>query len=92
MTAMRLVMVTWEDSHALSGVGWMYLDGEYTTAPRVIYSVGWLVHDGDDTKIVVPHRNEETDKYVAQGAGVISIPTRCVVRVDDLVRFAAPGG
>ena len=62
----------------------MHLDGAYDTAPRVVFSVGWLVHDGERTKIVVPHRNEETANTYAQGAGVISIPTRCVVRIVGL--------
>ncbi|MEJ7811359.1 MAG: hypothetical protein WKG32_13190 [Gemmatimonadaceae bacterium] len=81
---MRLVLVEWEDSHALTASGWMHLDGEYDTAPRVVLSVGWLLVDDERSKIIVPHRNEETPDTYAQGAGVISIPTRCVVRMVDL--------
>ena len=80
----RLVLVEWEDSHALTAGGWMHLDGQYNTDPRVIFSVGWLVADGERSKIIVPHRNEETPDAYAQGAGVISIPTRCVIRMVDL--------
>jgi hypothetical protein len=80
----RLVLIEWEDSHALGTGGWMHLDGEYSSDPRVILSVGWLLVDGERSKILVPHRNEETPDAYAQGSGVISIPTRCVVRIADL--------
>lgn len=81
---MRLVLVEWQDSHALTTGGWMHLDGEYSTEPRTIFSVGWLLVDDERSKIIVPHRNEETPTTYAQGAGVISIPTRCIVRMVEL--------
>jgi hypothetical protein len=83
---LRLVLIDWVDSHALSREVWMTLDGSWNTAPRVIHSVGWLMHDGPDTKIVVPHRNEEPPNHYAQGSGAIAIPTRAVLRITDLIR------
>lgn len=81
---MRLVLIEWEDSHSLTTGGWMHLDGEYSAEPRIILSVGWLAVDGERSKIIVPHRNEETPAAYAQGAGVLSIPARCIVRMVDL--------
>ncbi len=81
---MQLVLIEWEDSHFLTPDAWMHLDGEYDIAPRRILSVGWLLVDDELIKIIVPHRNEETSDVYAQGAGVISIPTRCVVRMTEL--------
>jgi hypothetical protein len=81
---MRLVLVEWEDSHALTSGGWMHLDGEHSTDPRMCFSVGWLLADGERAKVIVPHRNEEPPGAYAQGAGAISIPTRCIVRIVDL--------
>lgn len=88
---MRLVLIEWEDSHALTAGGWMHLDGAWSTEPRIIYSVGWLVADDARSKIIVPHRNDETPNTLAQGAGVISIPTRCVVRIVALCEAAEEG-
>lgn len=86
----RLVLVEWEDSHALTRDGWMHLDGSYSEEPRVVYSVGWLHVDTEHVKIIVPHTNRPAPDVCAQGSGVISIPTRCVVRMADLVESPAP--
>lgn len=81
---MRLVMIEWEDSHAMSADRWMHMDESVTTEPRIIHSVGWLHASDKRSKILVPHRNEASPTNYMQGAGVISIPTRCVVRMVDL--------
>lgn len=83
MTDCPLVMIEWEDS--LQPVGaWTHLAG-YKPAPMMrISSVGWLIHDGEDTKSLAPNIGGLEDECSAQVTGVIQIPARCVVSVQKL--------
>jgi hypothetical protein len=41
--------------------------------------VGWLLYDGDDHKVVVPHISDETYPTIGrQGFGDMTIPTRAL--------------
>jgi hypothetical protein len=50
---MRLVLVEWVDSYGCSAP-WQDIAGS-KAAPLVCRSVGWLLHDNEDCKVVVPH-------------------------------------
>lgn len=79
--ASRLVYVEWVDSYGCSAV-WQALAVD-RPEPMLCRSVGWLVHDGKDCKVVVPHvaRGMETP----QGCGDMTIPTAAIVKLADLV-------
>jgi hypothetical protein len=78
---MRLVYVEWLDSYGCSPE-WERLSG---CSPHLLTckSVGWLLHDGDDCKVLVPHVSLPRDSDSAQGCGDMTIPTRAIVRMSD---------
>lgn len=78
-----LVLIEWQDSHASRG--WQELDG-IADAVLVCHSVGWLVHDGEQSKVLAPHVSFGSDPL--QGNGVMTIPTRSVLRTVPLARRA----
>lgn len=81
---MRLVLVEWLDSYGCSSV-WQNLTDD---APPVMVcrSVGWLLHDTDDCKVIIPHLSDASHPQTerAQGCGDMTIPTRAVIRLVDL--------
>src|SRR5438093_515728 len=81
-TRMRLVLIEWEDSH--SSGAWQELATELEDRAVVCRSVGWLVLDGDTAKVVAPHLNEQEPGVPQQGCGIMTIPTRSVLRIADL--------
>ncbi|MEO6193499.1 MAG: hypothetical protein ABIS20_10850, partial [Thermoanaerobaculia bacterium] len=50
----------------------------------VCRSVGWLHHDGDDCKVIIPHLAEATTRSEKQGCGEMAIPTKAILRLVDL--------
>ena len=89
---MRLVLIEWLDSYGCSSK-WQALDN-CRAKPLACRSVGWLLHDGDDCKVVVPHISDEDNEHVAaQGCGDMTIPTKAILQIVDLplpVNPAAP--
>jgi hypothetical protein len=84
---MRLVLVEWLDSFGCSAT-WEQLDG---CSPHLLTcrSVGWLIHDGDDCKVIVPHVSQPNEGCGQQGCGDMTIPTRAIVRMADLSESSA---
>lgn len=76
-----LVLVEWQDSHTRGG--WQDLD-RIADAVLVCHSVGWLVHDGDVSKVLAPHVSFGSDPL--QGSGVMTIPTRSVLKISPLAK------
>ena len=79
---MRLVLVEWIDSFGCSS-DWAELDGEAQPEPMVCRSVGWLLADGGDCKVIVPHIADVPDAK-QQGCGDMAIPVACIRRLVDL--------
>ena len=78
---LRLVLVEWEDAYGCS-VTWEIIDG--VDPPRMLCrSVGWLVYDGEDRKVIVPHLLRDFDG-TRKGCGDMTIPTGIIVRIVDL--------
>lgn len=78
---MKLVMIEWLDSH--SGSGWQRLQEIEQNADTVrCRSVGWLLSDSKERKVIVPHisgeMNEDTIPY---GRGDLSIPSKAIVKM-----------
>ena len=86
---MRLVLIEWADSH--TDGGWQRLDGELVDRAATCRSVGWLVLDGADVKIVAPHLSRPDEGVPLQGSGVMHIPACAVLRVSDLSEHGASG-
>lgn len=79
----RLVLIEWVDSYGCSSE-WADLEG-CNPAPMVCRSVGWLIHDGKDCKVIVPHLSQhEHPNAGQQGCGDMTIPTSAVLSVADV--------
>jgi hypothetical protein len=82
---MRLVYVEWVDS--ARSPNWALFGDGRTPAHVECKSVGWLLHDGADYKVVTPHVGGPSGAEPNQGCGDMSIPTRSIVR---MVTIAEP--
>ena len=79
---MRLVLIEWVDSFGCSS-DWQEI-GNLSPTAQSCRSVGWLAHDGDDCKVIVPHLSEPHESVKPQGCGDMTIPTCAIQRVVDL--------
>ena len=80
---MQLVLIEWMDSFGCSS-DWQTLEGD-NFKPLVYRSVGWLLHDSDDCKVVVPHATDAINGSVSkQGCGDMTIPTKSVISIKSL--------
>jgi hypothetical protein len=77
----KLVLIEWEDSHGCSPE-WVFID-KCNPSRVVCQSVGWLIYDGKDCKVIVPHLTHSTHVR-RQGCGDMTIPTSAVLRVISL--------
>jgi len=81
---MKLLLIEWLDSHA--GRGWKDLD-EIESAAEPLYcrSVGWLLKETKDCKVIVPHiGGEENGNIMIQGLGDLTIPTKAIIKITVL--------
>lgn len=68
-----LVYIEWEDSYGCSS-DWEDLEN-CSPAPMVCRSVGWLIHDDQKVKVVVPHLTQtDHPNSSLQGCGDMTIP------------------
>ena len=81
---MRLVLVEWLDSYG-GTTGWKALE-DCTPDALVCRSVGWLLHDTPQYKVLIPHliRPDEDTRIAAQGRGDMTIPCAAIVKLYDL--------
>lgn len=78
-----LVLVEWMDSRR-PDAGWKHLgDAQDWTAVKCA-SVGWLVADDKEKKVLAPNMADIDDASNMQLAGEIVIPTSCVLSVKRL--------
>ena len=77
----RLVYIEWEDSHGVSS-DWQYVS-QCQPSVVVCQSVGWLIYDGKECKVIVPHLTK-SDHVKRQGCGDMTIPAASVVRMVEL--------
>ena len=85
MSVKRLVLIEWVDSFGCSA-DWQELDENFQPKPIVCKSVGWLLFDGSECKVIVPH---VADAIKQQGCGDMTIPTNCILRISDLIETGA---
>lgn len=81
---MKLVLIEWLDSH--SGKGWQTIEQlEQSAEPLYCRSVGWLVTEKKDCKVLVPHiAGEKNGDIMLQGCGDLTIPTCSILKITVL--------
>lgn len=83
---MRLVLIDWVDSYGCSAV-WQHLEGATANLMKS-RSVGWLLQDDEDCKLIVPHISDSTHPELPQqGCGDMTIPTKAILSITDLQDF-----
>lgn len=81
-TEHKLVLIEWVDSYGCSS-DWRSIEG-CDPKPTVCRSVGWLVHEDEKCKTIVPHICEQE----GQGCGDMTIPTEAIKSVVALGQIA----
>lgn len=76
----KLVLIEWEDSRQPEPA-WTRLSEFYPPPVARCVSVGWMIYDGEDTKMLTPNMADIKNENNIQGSGIIQIPTSCVTRV-----------
>ena len=79
---LKLVLIEWVDALGCSP-HWVELD---SCKPElaVCQSVGWLLHDGEDCKVIVPHITGKIDNADRQGCGEMTIPASAIRRLVEI--------
>jgi hypothetical protein len=78
-----LVIIRWLDSRQPCGQ-WRYLSALPDARPVEVASVGWLVKDTEDMKVICQNVGDLGTPEKAQASGIMTIPTRCVLSVERL--------
>lgn len=78
---MKLALIQWLDSHC--SAGWDSLEG-FRDETVTCQSVGWLVHQGEISTVIAPHRSVGPEEVADQGNGLMTIPTSSIVGVEEL--------
>ena len=78
-----LVIIRWLDSRQPCGQ-WRYLSALPDARPVEVVSVGWLVKDTEDMKVICQNIGDLGTSEKAQASGIMTIPTRCVLSVERL--------
>ena len=78
-----LVIIRWLDSRQPCGQ-WRFLAALPDTKPVEVATVGWLLKDRDDVKVVCQSVGDLNNPSNAQASGIMTIPTRCVLSIDCL--------
>ena len=79
----NLVLVEWLDSFGCSS-NWQSIE-DLKPNPIVCRSVGWLIYDGDDCKVILPHITDSQKNIEKQGCGDMTIPSKCIIKIQNLV-------
>lgn len=79
-----LVLVEWVDTYGCSA-SWQNLDAE-DPYPLRCQSVGWLLRDSPECKVIVPHLTTPHEYASRQGCGDMTIPTGAILSITRLRR------
>jgi hypothetical protein len=71
-----LVLIEWEDSHWRPGWARGIDDGQIE--PVNVQSVGWLIHNGKEAKVIAAHISDEN---TPQTCGDMTIPARSILKI-----------
>ncbi len=78
-----LVIIRWLDSRQPSGQ-WRYLSALPEARPVEVATVGWLVKDTAEVKVVCQNVGDLEYPEKAQASGIMTIPTRSVLSIERL--------
>ena len=78
-----LVIIRWQDS-AQPLPSWQYLSALPRTQPIECATVGWLLKDDDDIKVICQSVGDLDNPKNAQASGIMTIPARCVLSIEKL--------
>ena len=84
----RLVLIEWEDSTQPQG-RWQWLSQIQLPIVVRCFSVGFLIRDDKDVKTLAPNLGNVDCGDDLQANGLISIPTRAIVRVTPVPGMSA---
>lgn len=83
MTDKPLVLLTWLDSGQPTS-GWQWLSTYQPVKPIKCASVGWLIQDDSDIKVLAQSFGDIDRDDDVQAMGIVRIPTACVVSIEEL--------
>jgi hypothetical protein len=76
-----LVLVEWLDARQPEP-GWVRLANLVVSdGPVKCVSVGWLLYDGPDKKMLAPNMADVEDEQNIHASGIVHIPSACITRV-----------
>lgn len=78
-----LVIVRWLDSRQPCGQ-WRYLSALPDAEPVEVATVGWLVKDAEDAKVICQNIGDLGHPEKAQASGLMTIPARCILSIERL--------
>src|ERR1700730_13408373 len=78
-----LVIIRWLDS-AQPLPSWQYLSALPRTRPIECATVGWLLKDDDDMKVICQSVGDLGNPKNAQASGIMTIPACCVLSIEKL--------
>ena len=78
-----LVIIRWQDS-AQPISAWRHLSQLPVTRAIECATVGWLLKDDDDVKVVCQSIGDLDSPQNAQASGIMTIPARCVISIERL--------
>src|SRR5258705_4193756 len=84
-----LVIIRWQDS-AQPLPSWQYLSALPRTRPIECATVGWLLKDDDDIKVICQSVGDLDNPKNAQASGIMTIPARCVLSIEKLTEEEVP--
>jgi len=84
-----LVIIRWQDS-AQPISAWKYLSDLPHTRPIECATVGWLLKDDDNIKVICQSVGDLHNPNNAQVSGIMTIPARCVISIERLSEEQKP--
>jgi hypothetical protein len=78
-----LVIIRWQDS-AQPIPTWRHLSQLPATRAIECATVGWLLKDDHDVKVLCQSVGDLDSPQNAQASGIMTIPTRCVISIERL--------
>jgi hypothetical protein len=83
MSDCPLVLIRWLDSRQPTA-SWRFLSDLPDTVPVECATVGWLLKDGAEAKVVCQSVGDLGSPSNVQASGIMTIPTRCVLSIERL--------
>jgi hypothetical protein len=84
-----LVIIRWQDS-AQPLPSWQYISALPQTRAIECATVGWLLKDDEDIKVICQSVGDLENPKNAQASGIMTIPARCVLSIERLTEEEGP--